>query len=87
MIYAILLDTQLEKKIARLRNKDKKTNERVINKMIVLSQNPYEGKPLRKVMKGKWRVHIGSFVLIYKIDEAAKTITFLDFAHHDDAYK
>ncbi len=87
MIYAILLDTQLEKKIARLRTKDKKTNERLIDKMIELSQNPYEGKPLRKVMKGKWRVHIGSFVLIYSINETAKTITFLDFAHHDDAYK
>ncbi len=57
MTYSIYLEHQLEKKLAKLRNKDKKTNERVIHKMIELSRNPYEGKPLRRVMKGKWRVH------------------------------
>ncbi|NQT72261.1 MAG: type II toxin-antitoxin system RelE/ParE family toxin [Chloroflexi bacterium] len=38
-------------------------------------------------MKGKWRVHVGTFVLIYQIEETDKSIVFLEFEHHDEAYK
>jgi len=69
------------------KRRDKKTYDRVINKIVELSQNPYLGKPLRSVLKGKWRVHIGPFILIYQIDEEHKTLTFLEFEHHDNAYK
>ena len=87
MTYAIQLERNLEQNLHKLKRREKKTYDRVINKMIELSQNPYLGKPLRSVLKGKWRVHIGSFVLIYQIDEEHKTLTFLEFEHHDNAYK
>jgi len=87
MSYSIRLEHQLEKNLNKLGKKDQKTHDRVINKILELSQNPYEGKPLRKVLKGKWRVHIGSFVLIYQIEETSRTVTFLVFEHHDNAYK
>jgi len=44
------------------------------------------GKPLRNVLKGKRRVHIGSFVLFYSIDTKNEIVTFLEFEHHDKAY-
>ena len=87
MTYTIQLEHHLQRKLARLREKDKETYHRVINKIVKLSQNPYTGKPLRSVLKGKWRVHISTFVLIYQIDEKYKTVTFLEFEHHDKAYK
>ena len=64
MTYAIQLEHRLEQKLVKLEKKDRKTYTRVINKIIDLSQNPYAGKPLRSVLKGRWRVHIGPFVLI-----------------------
>jgi mRNA-degrading endonuclease RelE of RelBE toxin-antitoxin system len=45
------------------------------------------GKPLRNVLKGKQRVHVGSFVLVYSIDKKNETIIFLDFKHHDKVYR
>ncbi|MDW7732250.1 MAG: type II toxin-antitoxin system RelE/ParE family toxin [Methanolobus sp.] len=51
------------------------------------SRNPECGKPLRNVPKGYRRVHIGSFVLIYEVDDTDNTITLLSFIHHDKAYK
>ncbi len=87
MTYAIQLERNLEQNLHKLNRRDKKTYDRVINKIVELSQNPYLGKPLRSVLKGKWRVHIGPFVLIYQIDEEHKTLTFLEFEHHDNAYK
>ena len=87
MSYSIQLEIRLEKKLVKLGSKDKRIYERVIHKMLELSENPYSGKPLRKVLKGKWRVHVGPFVLIYQINEADKSIVFLEFEHHDEAYK
>ncbi len=87
MTYAIQLERRLEQYLAKLKGKDKKTYYRTTKKIIELSQNPHSGKPLRRVLKGKWRAHVGRFVLIYTIDEEHKAVTFLEFEHHDKAYK
>lgn len=87
MTHAIQLESKLERNLRKLKNKDRKTYDRVISKIIELSHNPYSGKPLRSILKGKWRVHIGPFILLYQIDEEHKTLTFLEFEHHNNAYK
>jgi mRNA-degrading endonuclease RelE of RelBE toxin-antitoxin system len=38
-------------------------------------------------MKKFRRVHFGSFVLTYFIDEKNKTVILEDFDHHDEIYK
>ena len=87
MIYTIQLEKDLELRLKKMKKKDPTIYTRMVNKIVKLSDNPYLGKPLKRILKGKWRVHIGSFVLIYTIDETQRTITFLEFEHHDRAYK
>ncbi|MCG7847757.1 MAG: type II toxin-antitoxin system RelE/ParE family toxin [ANME-2 cluster archaeon] len=55
--------------------------------MLQVAENPSLGKPLRNVLKGKRRVHVGQFVLIYEIQNNNCTIVFLEIAHHDEAYR
>ena len=50
-------------------------------------ENPYHYKPLRNVLKNKRRTHIGSFVLLFEIDEASQLVSFHSFKHHDEVYK
>jgi len=39
-------------------------------------------------MKWKRHVHImGSFVLVYSVDEARKTVVLEDYDHHDKIYR
>ena len=58
---------------------DKKINE------VILNPNHY--KPLRHDLKGERRVHImKSFILKFIIDEKNKSVVFIFFGHHDDAY-
>ena len=58
------------------------------NKMIEIVQNPQHYKPLKYDLAGERRVHImKSFVLRFEINETAKTVEFIAFDHHDDAYK
>ena len=61
--------------------------KRLDKKIKEILENPYHYKPLRNVFKNKRRTHIGSFVLIFEIDEQNKLITFHSFQHHDNAYK
>lgn len=58
--------------------------ERQINKIV---RAPELGKPLRYQYKNCRRLHVGSFVLIYRIDDAKQEIHFLEFDHHDTVYK
>ncbi len=86
-MYLYEIKPQLEKSLQKLAKKDKRYYESVVRKILQIADNPEIGKPLRNVLKGKRRVHIGHFVLIYEVDEKEKKISFLDFEHHDDAYK
>ncbi|HMB45222.1 MAG TPA: type II toxin-antitoxin system RelE/ParE family toxin [Candidatus Methanoperedens sp.] len=87
MPYIIQLDNTLETTLDKLKKKDISLYLRVIHKIIEISKNPELGKPLRKVLKGKRRVHIGTFVLVYSIDKKNEIVTFLEFEHHDKAYR
>ncbi len=87
MPYIIQLDTAIEIALDKLKKKDKSLYLRIINKIIEISKNPELGKPLRNVLKGKRRVHVGSFVLFYSIDKKKEIVTFLEFEHHDKAYR
>jgi YafQ family addiction module toxin component len=85
--YDIEIGEKLQRKINKLENKDRQYHNTIINKIIQIAEAPQLGKPLRGVLKGKRRVHIGPFVLIYKVNENEHVVTFIELEHHDDAYK
>lgn len=85
--YSQDLDNKLVSKLRKLAKRDKISHIAVQKKMLQITGNPYLGKPLHGLLKGKRRIHIGHFVLIYEVDEKGHKVVFLDFAHHDEAYK
>lgn len=85
--FVLIIEKDLEKKILKLKKKDKALYTVLYKKIIQIVENPYIGKPLRNVLKNKRRVHVGSFVLIYEINEKEKKIVLLKFEHHDKVYK
>ena len=87
MTYQIILSPDFEKDTKILFKKDPALYDRFKKTVYNILENPLCGKPLRNVLKGLRRVHIGHFVLIYELDETHRTITLLSFTHHDKAYK
>jgi YafQ family addiction module toxin component len=87
MPYIIQFENALEIILQRLKKKDYILYQRIIHKIIEISKNPELGKPLRNVLKGKRRVHVGSFVLVYSIDKKNETVIFINFEHHDKVYR
>ena len=58
------------------------------NKIREILINPYHYKPLGYDLAGERRVHIlKSDVLKFTIDEQNKTVIFIFFGHHDEAYR
>lgn len=87
MSYTLLFSEGFWKIAKKLKNKDRIHFEYLTKKLKQLKENPAIGKPLSSVLKGKRRVHIGSFVLIYEVDEIKKVIKVLHYDHHDNIYQ
>jgi YafQ family addiction module toxin component len=81
----IVFSPEFEKILEKLAKKDKPELRKIEGQVYKIISNPFIGKPLRNVMKSYRRVHIGSFVLVYKIED--EEITFMDYDHHDRVYK
>jgi len=73
----------------KLQKKDKQLYENLLNKMneILNSSDIEHYKNLRYDLKEYKRVHVGSFVLVFKYEKSSDLIFFSDFDHHDVIYK
>ena len=87
-MYRLAIKESLDKKFKSLQKKDKEMLRLINRKVQDILKDPYRFKPLRKPLQNKRRVHVGgAFVLIYETNEGEKTVTLLDFDHHDNVYK
>jgi addiction module RelE/StbE family toxin len=86
MTYTIVADPEVEATFRKMKAKDASRFEQLVKKLEEIGENPEAGKPLRRPLHGRWRVHIGHYVLIYKFDKKKGLITLVKFAHHDEAY-
>ncbi|MBI5051158.1 type II toxin-antitoxin system RelE/ParE family toxin [Candidatus Micrarchaeota archaeon] len=73
--------------LKKLRKRNPPLYERVMKKIAQILENPHHYKELGNALKGCCRTHLGSYVLIFEIDEKENAVKFINFAHHDDAYK
>ncbi|MDD3175632.1 MAG: hypothetical protein PHU51_04095 [Candidatus Nanoarchaeia archaeon] len=75
------------KKLVKLKKKDYIEFTKVRNKIENILQNPeHSYKFLHHNMKSLNRVHIGHFVLVFKINHETKIVSFEDYDHHDKIY-
>ena len=71
----------------KLEKKDPKQMKEINEKIQQILENPHQFKPLKYPMQHMRRVHIGSFVLVYDINEQKKIVTVRRYEHHDEVYK
>jgi YafQ family addiction module toxin component len=78
---------KVDKIFKKLQKKDAAQFEALNRKVSEILENPQKFKPLRHPMQHMRRVHVGSFVLVYDIDEVRKAVTIRRYEHHDNVYK
>jgi addiction module RelE/StbE family toxin len=86
MTFMVVPGPDVEAAFKKMAKKDPARFEQVAKKLLELAENPEIGKPLRNQLKGNRRLHIGHYVLLYKIEKKKQQIVLIDFAHHDDVY-
>ena len=86
-MYTIENSPQIDKIFRKLSRKNPQEFEAITKKLVELAEDPHRFKPLSNVMKGFRRVHFGSFVLIFSIDEERMTVVLEDYEHHDTVYR
>ena len=80
---------KLQKILDKLSKKNGEIYKQIIKKIneIINSEDVEHYKNLRHDLKEFKRVHIGHFVLMFKLDKNKNLISFEDFDHHDNIYK
>ena len=86
-MYKLSAKESLDRKLKKLRKRDRKLLLSIDKKVKEILKDPYRFKPLKKPMQNKGRVHVGGpFVLIYEVNEEKEIVTLVDFDHHDKIY-
>lgn len=72
----------------------KKLAKKNANQMLIINKklqeillDPHAYKPMHFPLAGMRRVHFGSFVLLFSIDEQRQTVVIEDYEHHDKVYR
>lgn len=86
-MYSLEVVETVDKTFKKLQKKDRAQFDAAAKKVNEILENPQQFKPLKNPMQHMRRVHIGSFVLVYDIDEARKVVTLRRYEHHDRVYK
>ncbi|MDD1693567.1 MAG: type II toxin-antitoxin system RelE/ParE family toxin [Methanoregula sp.] len=86
MTYEIIPHPDVESIFMKMGKKDSVRFNQLVKKLRELGENPEIGKPLHSPMQGLRRLHIGHYVLTYKLDKKKEQITIVDYAHHDEVY-
>jgi YafQ family addiction module toxin component len=86
-LYSLEVVEKVDRVFKKLKKKDLAQFETLSRKVNDILENPQQFKPLRSPMQHMRRVHVGSFVLVYDIDEKKKVVTIRRYEHHDTVYK
>jgi len=86
-MYALEIREHVDRTFRKLAKKNPNQLKVIGKKVQEILEDPHRFKPMRFPLAGMRRVHFGSFVLMYYIDEQRKTVVIEDYEHHDTVYR
>ena len=86
-MYTLEVRGHVDRVFKRLARKNPTQMEIVARKIQEILEDPHRFKPMHYPLGGIRRVHFGSFVLLFSIDEQRRTVVLEDYEHHDRVYR
>ncbi|MBI2185479.1 MAG: type II toxin-antitoxin system RelE/ParE family toxin [Thaumarchaeota archaeon] len=86
-MYALEIRKHVDRTFRKLAKKNPTQMEAISQKIQEILDDPHAFKPMHFPLAGKRRVHFGSFVLLFSIDEQRKTVVLEDYEHHCQIYR
>jgi len=86
-LYRIVFTPSAEKEYKRLYKNDNVIFKRVRAAIYEIAKDPFQGKPLRLNLKGKWSYRIGQYRVLYSIEHKTLAVYIIDIGHRREVYK
>ena len=86
-MYALETREHVDKTFKKLARRNPEQMEAMGRKIKEILEDPHRFKPMRFPLARIRRVHFGSFVLLFSVDEERKTVILEDYQHHDRVYR
>ncbi len=83
-MYQVLLTNEAEKQLKSLDSRYQKALAQGLKR---LAQNPRVGAPLRREFKGKYKLRVSRYRIIYEFNYEKKIIWILTIDHRKDVYR
>ena len=86
-MYNLILSNKADKKLEKLKKRDKKNFEIIMQHLENLAQNPkFYGKPLTSNLAGLWSYRTADFRIIYEIEENKLIVFVIEIEHRKSVY-
>ena len=84
MSYRVEIQRSAKKELEGIPNPDQ---QRVVDAIRQLEENPHAGRVLRGELQGLRRTRVGSWRVLYEVDDDASIVSILRVARRRDAYR
>ena len=86
-VYRLELSNQAERVIRRMAEREPALYQRVAQALDDLERHPFQGKPLKGELKGRYSYRVGSYRVIYLVRRQELLILIIDIGHRRDIYR
>jgi mRNA interferase RelE/StbE len=83
-MYKVLLTDEAAKQLKSL---DRRYQKAIAQALKRLKSNPKIGAPLRRELKGKYKLRVSKYRIIYEFDHEKKMIWVVTIDHRRDVYR
>ena len=85
-MHEIRVTPQAEEDLKQLSHADRRLADRMLNKLEALAEQPYLGKSLVDPHAGRRSLRVGTYRIIYRVDESARQVIILTAKHRRHVY-
>lgn len=85
-MYGIEIRTHLDETFKELAKNNPRQMKLLASRLDAMVEQPRVYQGLHFPFVGKGRVHIGSSVLLFSVDDEKQTVVLEDYEHHDEIY-
>lgn len=85
--YKLELTRQAEASLEKIARSDTRLYKRVVQIFESLQQDPFQGKPLKGRLKGRYSYRVGTYRIIYAVFRNQLLITVIDIGYRRDIYR
>jgi len=85
--YRLELTGQAEKALRQIAEREPVLYARVAQALDELEQDPFQGKPLKGQLRGRYSYRIGSYRVLYIIRRQQLVVVVMDIGHRRDIYR